>query len=104
MWRPPEWKADFSARRRTCRSGLLMAAVPRLNEIDEQQRREGRRQRDGGNGRRPAIIILLQFDHDQARGEFRLERPIPGKETDRTISAPATPERHCDTSEQRRPT
>src|SRR3546814_1636223 len=72
MWRPPEWKADFSARRRTCRSGLLMAAVPRLNEIDEQQRREGRRQRDGGNGRRPAIIILLQFDHDQERGDFRL--------------------------------
>src|SRR6185312_14319280 len=62
-------------------------ARPGLDQVDGKEQQEGDQQHDGGDGGRARIVVFLEADEDQQRGDFRDERDIAGDEDDRAIFA-----------------
>src|SRR5436305_3870928 len=54
--------------------GPQEAAAPPGEEVDQEEEPEGDREEDEGDGRRSRVVVLLQLDHDEERGDLRAHR------------------------------
>src|SRR5262245_16516680 len=67
----------------------IMASAPALQEIDDHEHDEGDSEQHHGDGRRLAVMELLQTSHDQNRRDFRLVGHVARDEDDRAVLAQA---------------
>src|SRR5437868_588905 len=71
----------------TARGSAMVSLAPACEEIDEEERDEGDREQDDGDGRRLSVGELLEARHDQHRGDLGPERHVAGDEDHRAVLA-----------------